>query len=78
MGCGQYSCCALTPLVVVTASVDLRSKEWAWIECGRSPSEAAERPLPARLRDGGAGLATRWHDEEPGRPYVAARKTAGN
>ena len=25
---------------VLTATVDLRSKEWAWIECGQSPTEA--------------------------------------
>ena len=30
---------------VVTATVDLWSKEWGWIECGWSPSEAEVRPL---------------------------------
>ena len=28
----------------MTATVDLLSKEWAWIECGRSQTEIAERP----------------------------------
>ena len=38
------------PGPIATAYVDLRSKECAWIECGRSPTEAAERP-PSSARD---------------------------
>ena len=39
---------------LVIATVDLMSKEWAWIVCCRSSTEAAERPRLAWLGDA-------WH-----------------
>ena len=66
----RYSGTAVTCL---TATVDLRSMEWAWIECDRSPTETAEMPRIARLRESGAGPVARWHHDERSCRHDAVR-----
>ena len=48
----------------VTATVDLRSKQWACIECRRSQTEEAERPPFSVTRKRRSTAGETWHHEE--------------